>query len=104
MTVETLIEEYLEVLNTKALTICTTAYGVSKGRKFAKVLAHGTQTSVHAFVNLENGDVFKPATFNAPQKNADGTFAVRFNLVDDASRESLFDKAEFSGAYLYANR
>jgi hypothetical protein len=104
MTVETLIEEYLEVLNTKALTISTTAYGVSKGRKFAKVLAHGTQTSVHAFVNLENGDVIKPATFNAPQKNSDGTFAVRYNLVDDESRELLFEKAEFSGGYLYLGR
>ena len=104
MTIETLIEEYLEVLNDKALTICTTAYGVSKGRKFAKVLAHGTQTSVHAFVNLENGDVIKPATFNAPQKNSDGTFAVRFNLVDDESRELLFSKIDPYGGYLYLNR
>jgi hypothetical protein len=102
MTVSELIEQYLEVLNEKALTICTTAYGVSKGRKFAKVLAHGTQTSVHAFINLENGDVIKPATFNAPQKNADGTFSVRYNLVDDDSRELLFSKIDPYGGYLYA--
>ena len=102
MTVETLIEEYLEVLNDKALTICTTAYGVSKGRKFAKVLAHGTQTSVHAFVNLENGDVIKPATFNAPQKNSDGTFSVRYNLVDEDSRKALFAELDPYGHYLYA--
>lgn len=102
MTVETLIEEYLEVLNEKATNISTTSYGVSKGRKFAKVLAHGTQTSVHAFVNLENGDVIKPATFNAPQKNADGTFSVRYNLVDDDSRKALFAELDPYGSYLYA--
>jgi hypothetical protein len=104
MTVSELIEEYLEVLNEKATHIGTTSYGVSKGRKFAKVLAQGSQTGVHAFVDLQTGDVIKPATFKAPQKNADGTFAVRFNLVDDESRELLFEKVESSGAYLYLNR
>lgn len=102
MTVAELIEQYLEVLNDKALTISTTAYGVSKGRKFAKVLAHGSQTSVHAFINLENGDVIKPATFNAPQKNSDGTFSVRYNLVDNDSRDLLFSKIDPYGHYLYA--
>jgi hypothetical protein len=102
MTVSELIEEYLEVLNEKATTIGTTSYGVSKGRKFAKVLSQGSQTGVHAFVDLQTGDVIKPATWNAPQKNADGTFSVRFNLVDEESRALLFEKAEFSGGYLYA--
>lgn len=102
MTVAELIEQYLEVLNEKATTISTTSYGVSKGRKFAKIISQGSQLGVHAFVDLQTGDVIKPATWNAPQKNSDGTFAVRFNLVDAESRKSLFEKAEFSGGYLYA--
>ena len=102
MTVAELIEQYLEVLNEKALSFSTTSYGVSKGRKFAKVMSHGTQTFVHAFVDLQNGDVIKPATWNAPQKNADGTLSVRYNLVDDDSRALLFEQVEFSGGYLYA--
>ena len=102
MTVIELIEQYLDVLNEKATTISTTSYGVQKGRKFAKIVSQGSQIGVHAFVDLKTGDVIKPATWSAPQKNSDGTFAVRYNLVNDESRELLFEKAEFSGGYLYA--
>jgi hypothetical protein len=102
MTVAELIEQYLEVLNEKATNISTTSYGVSKGRKFAKVLSQGSQVGVHAFVDLKTGDVIKPATWNAPQKNADGTFSVRYNLVDDDSRKALFAELDPYGSYLYA--
>ena len=43
---------------------------IKKGRKYYKVI---TENSVHAFVDVNNGDVYKPASLNKPAKH------VRFN-------------------------
>lgn len=101
--VEERIYEYIQVLNERATTIVTEDYQVEYGRKFAKIFAYnnGKKSCIHAFVNLNNGDVIKPATYKAPQKNADGTFAVRFNLIDDESRELMYSVVDFAGSYLY---
>jgi hypothetical protein len=48
---------------------------VKVGRKYAKVMSvhkDGGQGSVHSFVNMENGDVLKPAGCNKPAKHARG--------------------------------
>ena len=49
---------------------------IKKGRKYYKVI---TENSVHAFVDVNNGDVYKPASWNKPAKH------VRFNLLQDLS-------------------
>jgi hypothetical protein len=53
---------------------------VQKGRKYAKILVGekhhaGTtrHTHIHSFVDLSTGDIFKPASFNAPAKHARGS-------------------------------
>lgn len=75
---------------------------VDYGRRFARiVMDNGTQRHVHAFVDLTNGDVIKSAGWKAPQKSRDGVLAVRYNLVDDASREECFSKIDPHGGYLY---
>jgi hypothetical protein len=51
--------------------------------------------SVHAFVDKKTGDVFKAASFKAPAKG------VRFNLLEIASREQCFARADWAGGYLY---
>lgn len=50
---------------------------VKRGPKYAKVYTKsGPQTSIHSFVNLTTGDVYKAASAGAPAKN------VRGNVFD----------------------
>ena len=55
----------------------------------------GGQQHVHAFIDRNNGEVFKPASWQAPAKG------VRFNLLLDQSREWLYEHADWAGGYLY---
>ena len=63
---------------------------VSKGRKYYKVI---TDNSVHAFVDVKNGNVYKPASYNKP------AIHVRFNLLQDP--QYCFNKCDCNGSYLY---
>ena len=55
---------------------------VQKGPKFAKIVRSnepdGSCGSVHCFVEIENGNIWKAASFKAPQKNG-----VRGNLYNE---------------------
>lgn len=66
----------------------------AEGKKYTKVIIdYGNQKSVHSFVNKENGDVLKPASWNAPAKGA------RYNLnTDMLVLEKILDPY---GSYLY---
>lgn len=71
------------------------------GRRFTRIVVEGpSQRFVHAFVDMTNGDVIKAAGWKAPQKGKHG-LAVRFNLVDDESRERGFRAIDPYGSYLY---
>ena len=63
---------------------------VKKGRKYYKVL---TDNSVHCFVDVKNGNVFKPESYNKPAKH------VRYNLLQDP--QDCYNKVTWSGGYLY---
>ena len=63
---------------------------VSKGRKYFKIV---TENSVHCFVDVKNGNVFKPESWNKPAKH------VRYNLLQDP--QDCFNKCDWSGGYLY---
>ena len=54
-------------------------------------------TTVHAFINIKTGEVFKPASWKAPAKH------VRFNLSNDLDRQKLHDPnfVGWAGGYLY---
>lgn len=70
-----------------------------KGRKYAKIIHitnPGGNKSAHAFVDMKTGDVMKSASWKAPAKG------VRYNLLDDNSREEMYKRADFAGGYLYA--
>ena len=74
------------------------------GQRFARIVYEdGNHRSVHAFVDMTNGDVIKAAGWKAPQKGKHG-LAVRFNLVDDESRERGFSAIDPFGGYLYEGR
>ena len=54
-----------------------------------------TQKSIHAFIDKNTGEVYKPATWKSPAKH------VRFNLLDKTSREECYRRADWAGSYLY---
>jgi len=71
---------------------------IEEGRKYLKIIhqfgARGSR-SVNAFVNKKTGEVYKPATWQAPAKH------VRYNLLDEKSREECYQRADWAGGYLY---
>jgi hypothetical protein len=71
------------------------------GRRFARIVQErANQRTVHAFVDLTNGDVIKAAGWKAPQKDKDG-FAVRYRLADDEDRARCYSDIDPNGSYLY---
>jgi len=69
-----------------------------KGRKYAKILHidnPGGSKSAHMFVDMVTGDCFKPASYKSPAKG------IRYNLLDDNSREEMLLRADWVGSYLY---
>jgi hypothetical protein len=69
-----------------------------KGRKYAKILHidnPGGSKSAHMFVDMVTGDCFKPASYKSPAKG------IRYNLLDDKSREEMLLRADWVGSYLY---
>ena len=76
-----------------------------EGKKYIKVVREEyderndrwRDTTVHAFVDRETGEVYKPASWKAPAKH------VRFNLSNDLDRQNLHDPnfVGWAGGYLY---
>jgi hypothetical protein len=70
-----------------------------EGRKYWKIVMSTDGDyrcqSVHAFVDKSNGDVYKSASFKTPAKG------VRYNLLDESSRENVLANCDWSGSYLY---
>ena len=70
---------------------------IEEGRKYHKLImetGYGSR-SVHAFVDKKTGEVYKAASWKAPAK------IVRYNLLEIASREQCFARADWAGGYLY---
>jgi len=84
----------------------------SGGRKYVKVKYFETRSqtdyesgevkilpdlkgSIHCFVEVETGNVFKPAGWRAPYTK--GNNAVRANIFD----ETTFEKTDMHGGWLY---
>lgn len=82
---------------------------IQKGRKYLKIINRqyddmGSNPrneyrdgSVHAFIDRETGDVYKPAGWAKPAKH------VRYNLLERKDREFLFNykNVGWAGCYLY---
>ena len=76
-----------------------------EGKKYIKVVREEyderndrwRDTTVHAFVDRETGEVYKPASWKAPAKH------VRFDLSNDLDRQNLHDPnfVGWAGGYLY---
>ena len=84
-----------------------TKFVIKTGRKYYKIMQHEFDTfqdrneyregSVHAFVDKNTGEVFKPASYNAPAKH------VRYDLRIINDRAKLHDPryTGWAGGYLY---
>ena len=82
-------------------------FKIKTGKKFYKIVQMNFDTfqnrneyregSVHAFVNKQTGQVYKPASWQAPAKH------VRFDLRIIKEREFLFNSnnTDWAGGYLY---
>ena len=68
-------------------------FEVDSGRKYLKI--NQIDGGVHAFVNKETGEVFKPASYKAPAKH------VRYDLRRIQQRRECFANADWAGGYLY---
>ena len=87
-------KEQLEMLK---MGITKVTFIFETGRKYHKILEIDSRgdRSTHAFVDKETGDVFKPASHKSPAKG------VRYNLLDEESRNNCLKYADWSGGYLY---
>ena len=94
MMCEALILDFKGVNNSK-----TDGYKfyIESGRKYNKIIMEtgAGSRSVHAFIDKNEGFVYKPASWKAPAK------IIRFRLLDEASRERMFSRIDWAGGYLY---
>ena len=80
---------------------------IKNGRKYYKIMQHDFDTfqdrnewregSVHAFVDKNTGEVYKPASYNSPAKH------VRYDMRIINQREQLHNPmfTGWAGGYLY---
>ena len=72
-------------------------FSIDTGRKYHKIVqtcTDGSQ-SVHAFVDKNTGELYKPASWKAPAKD------VRFDLRIISEREWVLENCDWAGGYLY---
>ena len=94
-----------EIQATKNGTAKLMRFRVQSGRKYYKIIQQDYDTfqdrneyrdgSVHALVEKTTGDVYKPAGWAKPAQH------VRYNLLDDKSRENCLLSCDWAGGYLY---
>ena len=89
-----LVNDFMRVNNRKTDEY---KFYIESGRKYHKLIMEtgAGSRSVHAFVDKKTGEVYKPASFKAPAK------IVRYRLLEIASREECFARADWAGGYLY---
>ena len=68
-------------------------FEIQTGRKYHKICAKNQ--GVHAFVDKQTGQVYKPASWKSPAKH------VRYDLRLIKAREHLCAHADWAGGYLY---
>jgi hypothetical protein len=101
------IDNWLNALNEKANNHYPVADRVIKhvlypGRKYIKVVREEycennpskIHSSVHTFIEVSTGDIYKAASWKAPAKNG-----ARFNVVNDNA--NLIAACDPYGGYLY---
>ena len=75
----------------------TVYYFFKENEKYYKITQvwEGVE-SIHAFVDKNSGDIYKPASYSAPYKDK------RYNLFNDFDK--LLKECDWAGSYLYKRR
>ena len=68
-------------------------FEIQTGRKYHKIVAKNQ--GVHAFVDKQTGEVYKPASYKSPAKG------VRYDMRIINERNMLLSEADWCGSYLY---
>jgi hypothetical protein len=68
-------------------------FEIQTGRKYHKI--NVKNGGVHAFIDKNTGEVYKPASYKAPAKH------VRYDLRRIKQRRECFSNADWAGSYLY---
>ena len=71
-------------------------FSITTGKKYYKIIQN--RGGVHAFVDKQTGEVYKPASWKSPAKH------VRYDLRIINNREYLLQNADWAGGYLYIRR
>ena len=88
-----LVTRLQEDYDSKKYTSGRYKFEIQTGRKYHKIVSEGS--GVHAFVDKNTGQVYKPASYKAPAQH------VRYDLRIIKDRERCFANADWSGGYLY---
>ena len=84
---------YLQADYDRGCTSGRYKFEIQTGRKYHKICAKNQ--GVHAFVDKQTGQVYKPASWKSPAKH------VRYDLRLIKDREYLCANADWAGGYLY---
>ena len=68
-------------------------FEIQTGRKYHKI--NVKNGGVHAFIDKNTGEVYKPASYKSPAKH------VRYDLRSIKQRRVCFSNADWAGSYLY---
>ena len=68
-------------------------YEIETGRKYLKI--NQLNGGVHAFIDKQTGEVYKPASWRGPAK------IVRYDLRIINERANCLARADWAGGYLY---
>ena len=68
-------------------------FSITVGKKYYKIIQN--RGGVHAFVDKQTGEVYKPASWKSPAKH------VRYDLRIIREREECLSRADWAGGYLY---
>ena len=68
-------------------------FEIQTGRKYHKI--NVKNGGVHAFIDKNTGEVYKPASYKAPAKH------VRYDLRLISDRKRCYANADWAGGYLY---
>lgn len=73
------------------------SYAMKKAQKYYKiwVMEWGKESSIHAFIDIANGNLYKPAGLNKPAKGARG------NVTDEKFMKQLESRFDIHGGHLY---
>ena len=75
----------------------TVYYFFKENKKYYKITQvwEGVE-SIHAFIDKNSGDIYKPASYSSPYKD------TRYNLFNDFDK--LLKECDWAGSYLYKRR